>query len=116
MKRSQIVLFVVFIVLTGTIYLLLNQNKKEYSKTINEKKTTVFVPVREVKNKLSRLTLVSYGQIMPNSEIVVSFELQGKLEKGEITMKPGTNFRKGQILCTEFTKIGAFKSCSKCDA
>ena len=98
MKRSQIVLFVVFIVITGTIYLLLNQNKKEYSKNINEEKTIVFVPVREVKNKLSRLTLVSYGQVMPNSEIVVSFELQGKLEKGEITMKPGTNFRKGQIL------------------
>ena len=98
MKRSQIVLFTVFLVLTGIIYFAIDNNKKEFSKTIKEEKTTEFLPVREVNNKMRRLTLVSYGQITPNSEIMVSFEVQGKLEKGDITMKPGTNFRKGQIL------------------
>jgi len=76
----------------------LSNNKKEYSKTIKEEQSVVFVPVRKVKNQLQKMSLISYGQITPNSEIIVSFEVQGKLEKGYATMKPGTNFRKGQIL------------------
>jgi hypothetical protein len=51
-----------------------------------------------VKNKLKILSLQSYGQVTPNSEINIAFEIQGKLERGNITMKPGTNFRSGQIL------------------
>jgi hypothetical protein len=98
MKRSQIVLFTVFLALTGIIYIVIDSNKKEFSKTIKTEKTTEFVPVRKVKNKMRRITLVSYGQITPNAEIMISFEVQGKLEKGDITMKPGINFRKGQIL------------------
>lgn len=98
MKRSQIVLMLVFLVLTGIIYMALSNNKKEYSKTIKEEQSVIYVPVREVKNQLKKMTLVSYGQITPNSEIIVSFEVQGKLEKGFATMKPGTNFRKGQML------------------
>ena len=98
MKRSQIVLFTVFLALTGIIYIVINSNKKDFTKNIKTEKTTEFVPVREVKNTMRRLTLVSYGQITPNSEIMISFEVQGKLEKGDITMKPGTNFRKGQTL------------------
>lgn len=98
MKRSQIVLMLVFLVITGVIYMALSNNKKEYSKTIKEEQSVVFVPVRKVKNQLKKMTLISYGQITPNSEIIVSFEVQGKLEKGSATMKPGTSFRKGQIL------------------
>lgn len=98
MKRSQIVLMLVFLVLTGIIYMSLSRNKKEFSKTIKEEQSTIFVPVRKVKNELKKMTLLSYGQISPNSEIIVSFEVQGKLEKGKQLMKPGTNFSKGQIL------------------
>ena len=98
MKRSQLVLMLVFLVLTGTIYLTLSSNKKEYSKTIKEEQSVIYVPVRTVKNQLKKRTLVSYGQITPNSEITISFEVQGKLEQGTTRMKPGTNFKKGQVL------------------
>lgn len=98
MKRSQIVLMLVFLVLTGVIYIALSNNKKEYSKTIKEEQSVIYVPVRKVKNQLTKMTLISYGQITSNSEIIVSFEVQGKLEQGFATMKPGSNFRKGQIL------------------
>ncbi len=76
----------------------LSANKKEYNKELKEEDTIVYVPVRQVKNKIASLTLTSYGQILPNSEVIVSVEVQGKLEKGALTLKPGVNFRKGQIL------------------
>lgn len=47
---------------------------------------------------MKTISLISYGQISPHTELLVSFEVQGKLEKGNLTMKPGVNFRKGQIL------------------
>ena len=98
MKRSQIILFVVFLVLTGLIYFALSSNKKEYNKELKQEDTIVYVPVREVDNSLKTLTLTSYGQVMPYAEVIVSMEVQGKLLKGGITMKPGVNFRKGEIL------------------
>jgi len=98
MKRSQIILFVVFLVLTGLIYFILAKNRKDVGKNLKEEKTIVFVPTREVKNELHQLSLISYGQITPNSEIILSFEVPGKLEQGDLIVKPGTNFRIGQIL------------------
>mgnify|MGYP000039748399 CR=1 FL=1 len=98
MKRSQIILLSVFLGITALLYIALSSNKKEYDKELKTEDIITYVPVRSVNNKLSKLTLTSYGQIMPNSEVIVSVEVQGKLEKGALTMKPGTNFRKGQIL------------------
>lgn len=98
MKRSQIILFVVFLVISGLMYFALSANKKEYNKEVKEEDTTAYVPVRAVNNKVQSLSLISYGQILPNAEVIVSMEVQGKLLKGDITMKPGTNFRVGQIL------------------
>ena len=59
---------------------------------------TVYVPVREVQNQLRTVSMESYGQVNPNSEINISFEVQGKLIRGAVTMKPGMKFRKGQLL------------------
>lgn len=98
MKRSQIILLSVFIGLTGIIYVILANNKKEDSKELKVENNTVYVPVLNAKNELRTLMLTSYGQILPNSEVIVSVEVQGKLLKGAVTMKPGTNFKEGQIL------------------
>ncbi|OFZ50529.1 MAG: hypothetical protein A3D92_23240 [Bacteroidetes bacterium RIFCSPHIGHO2_02_FULL_44_7] len=98
MKRSQIILAVFFVLLTGSIYLALSANKKSYDKELKTENTTVYVPVREVENKLQSLSLISYGQVLPYAEITVSMEVQGKLLRGDLAMKPGTNFRTGQIL------------------
>ncbi len=98
MRRNQIILFTIFLVLTALIYMVLKMNKKEYSKSIKEEEKTVFVPVREVKNVTRFMPLTSYGQISPNTELIVSFEVQGKLQQGQKQLKPGTTFSKGQIL------------------
>lgn len=98
MKRSQVILLSVFIVITGIIYIVLSKNKKEDNKELKAENNTVFVPILNAKNELRTLTLTSYGQILPNSEVIISVEVQGKLQKGALTMKPGVNFKEGQIL------------------
>ncbi len=98
MKRSQIILFVIFLVFSGGAYLMLSKNKKKIEKSTKSEKKIVYVPVSKVKNKMKSFSLISYGQITPHTELIVSFEVQGKLEKGNLAMKPGVNFKKGQIL------------------
>jgi multidrug efflux pump subunit AcrA (membrane-fusion protein) len=100
MRRSQIILLAVFLVISGGIYFQLSSNKKEHKKSTKEEVKETFLPVKKVSNKPHTISLTSYGQVMPNTELLVSFELQGKLKKGDINMKPGTNFRTGQILYT----------------
>ncbi len=98
MKRSQIILLIVFLFISGIIYLALANNKKDVVKEMKPEDKTVYVPIREVHNELRTVPLESYGQVNPNSEINVSFEVQGKLLKGDVLMKPGVKFRKGQLL------------------
>jgi len=98
MKRSQIILLSVSLVLTGLIYVVLKANQKVQSKTLKEESKTIHLAVKEVKNSNHLITLVSYGQVAPNTELMLSFEVQGKIERGDIELKPGSNFRTGQIL------------------
>ncbi len=100
MKRSQIILLAVFLVLTGIIYIALSNNKKDVKKELKPEDMTVYLPIREVKNELRVVGLESYGQVTPNSEINISFEVQGKLQKGAVLMKPGMRFKQGQLLYT----------------
>lgn len=98
MKRSQLILLVVFVVISGVIYLALANNRKDVAKEMKPEEKTVYVPIREVQNQLRTVSMESYGQVNPNSEINISFEVQGKLLRGAVTMKPGMKFRKGQLL------------------
>ena len=98
MKRSQIILFVISLVISGSIFVVLKANQKTQSKTMKEEDKTVHLRTQKVKNAPQRISLVSYGQITPNMELNVAFQVQGELQKGQISMKPGTNFRAGQIL------------------
>ena len=98
MKRSQIILFAVFLVVAGGIYMIVTNNKKEKIKEEKTAEKDNYVPIRAVKNEMKIMSLQSYGQVTPNSQINIAFEIQGKLERGNIIMKPGTNFRRGQVL------------------
>lgn len=98
MRRSQIILFSLFLLLTGIMYVVLQLNKKEKVKTEKSENLVVYVPTKRVVNESRHVSIVSYGQITPNSEINIAVEVQGKLLKGQLTMKPGTKFSTGQIL------------------
>lgn len=98
MKRSQIILFIIFLIITGSLYLGLSRNKKETANETKSEDNSIYVAVNEAKNQSRTSQLISYGQVASNTELIVAFEVQGKLMKGDIEMKPGTNFKKGQLL------------------
>ncbi len=98
MKKNQFILVGVFLLISALIFFRIVSNKKEPVKELKEASTVQFVPVSEVKNQLRNLQLISYGQISPNTELDISFEVQGKLEKGDLQLKPGVKFKMNQLL------------------
>jgi len=98
MKKNQIILLSLFLVITALIYWRVISNKKAPVKEGKEAQTTQYVPFTVVKNTERTLKISSYGQIAPYTELEVSFEVQGKLEKGETTLKPGAKFSFNQLL------------------
>lgn len=98
MKKSQIVLLVLFLAISGLIFFTLSANKKTSVKNIKEEVKTVYLPVKKVNNFHHTLSLTSHGQVNPYASIVISSEVQGMLLKGNIEMKEGISFRKGDVL------------------
>jgi hypothetical protein len=98
MKRNQIILIAIFVLLTAIVFIRVKSNKKEVVKESKEALTTLFIPTSMVQNEMHLLQMVSYGQISPTMEIDVSFEVQVKLEKGDVLLKPGMKFKANQLL------------------
>ncbi|MCR9173697.1 MAG: efflux RND transporter periplasmic adaptor subunit [bacterium] len=98
MKRSQIILLGIAVVLSGIIYIPIAMNAKKYEKQTKEENKIVEVPTTIVENQQHDIPMSSYGQVAPNTELMVSFEVQGKLVQGDKRLKPGVSFRKGQLL------------------
>ena len=98
MKQSQIILFAVSLALTGIIYFIVLNNQKTEVKQVKGEETTKYIPVQFVKNESRTLKTNSYGQVSPYTELDIAFEIQGRLEKGSISMKPGTRFNFNELL------------------
>ena len=94
MKKSQIILFTVLLVLSGTLYAIVLSNKKEETKEKKGVETQKYISVININNQKRSLTLSSYGQIVPFTELDIAFEIQGRLQKGDLRMKPGSIFSK----------------------
>jgi hypothetical protein len=98
MKKNQFILIGIFLLISALIFFRIVSNKKPPVKETKEASSIQYVPVSEVRNELRSIQLVSYGQISPNTELDISFEVQGKLEKGDIQLKPGVKFKMNQLL------------------
>lgn len=98
MKRNQIIILSIFFVITALIYLRLMATKSDKEPEDKTPSTIQYVPVREVQNVQRNMEITSYGQISPVAELEVAFEVQGRLKKGAVTLKPGIRFKQGQVL------------------
>lgn len=98
MKKNQLILLSVFFLVSGLTYWRVFSNQKEPVKENKEANTEMFVPTRIVNNSIHKIMLSSFGQISPNQEIDVAFEVQGKLIQGFTRMKPGVSFNAGQVM------------------
>ena len=98
MKRNQLIIIGIILVITALIYWRLKSKQPDSIEESKKTTTELFVPVRTVKNEVRTMQITSYGQISPIVEIDVAFEVQGRLEKGSLTLKPGVRFSSGQVL------------------
>lgn len=98
MKRNQLIIVGIVLVITALIYWRLKSKQPESIDATIKSNNELFVPVRTVKNEIRTMQITSYGQISPIIEIDVAFEVQGRLQKGSATLKPGIRFSSGQIL------------------
>lgn len=58
-----------------------------------------YVKVNEVSYQEMDTEVVAYGRITSSQTLNVIAEVGGRLLPGSIALKPGTNFRRGQVLC-----------------
>ncbi len=98
MKRNQIIILGSLLLIFALIFIRIASKKKTAEKSLKSEETTIYVPVRVVNNEEKELQIISYGQVTPMSEIDVAVEVQGKLEAGQIEMRPGVSFSAGQVL------------------
>jgi membrane fusion protein, multidrug efflux system len=98
MKKRQLILLGIFLLLSAAIYFRLMSKHTVVEKEAGEKVSVFYLPYRTVENKSKELQISSYGQVNPGLEFDLSFEVQGRLEQGQSFLKPGMKFRKNQLL------------------
>lgn len=98
MKRNQLIIFGIILIFSALIYWRLKSQKPDSIELSKQTDTELYVPIRTVKNEVRNMQLTSYGQVSPIVEIDIAFEVQGRLEKGSTTLKPGVRFSAGQLL------------------
>ena len=98
MKKSQIILFAISLILSGIVYTIVWYNKKAEIKESKGEETTQYIAVQIAKNESRSLITNSYGQVYPCTELDIAFEVQGRLEKGSLEMKPGSTFKFNELL------------------
>ena len=98
MKKNQIILFAIVLAATGALYAIVLANQKEEIKEKKDAETKKYISVCAVENQERSLKISSYGQIVPFSELDIAFEISGRLQEGDLCIKPGTKFAKNDCL------------------
>ena len=99
MKVRHFVIVILVLATIGAIYYRINSaEQEERKKTVSS--NTVYLPVMEVENRTRIFTLESYGQVNSNHQIELAFEVSGRLKKGDVDLKPGVSFRRGQLIAS----------------
>lgn len=80
------------------MYFRLSSSKKMEKPAKKAKQEINYVPILIAKNSKKEFKMSSYGQISPSLDLEISFEVQGKLERGDLLLKPGVKFKKNQLL------------------
>ena len=98
MKIKKVILVCFFLLITTLIFWLFLSDderhiKKEKLTLVNQ--TDNFLVV---KNELRALNFSTEGQISQNLEMSVFFNVEGRLEAGDIELKQGTKFKFNQLL------------------
>ncbi|MGM0477622.1 MAG: efflux RND transporter periplasmic adaptor subunit [Bacteroidota bacterium] len=97
MKTRQIIILVIFLVVLGLIYFPM-VNKEQKSSSEKAQTTERYIPIHRVQNAPQTEIIQTYGQVMGKSQFNVTMEVQGEIDRDNRSLKPGTTFRKNDIL------------------
>lgn len=100
MKRKLVSFVIVVLIISATYFAFqaLSNQKKEVPQ---RPKPAVknYVSVREFEPTTVDIMIEEFGRVGSSEQIHVIAEVGGKLTKGDVRLKKGQSFRKGQLLC-----------------
>lgn len=99
MNRRQIIIVSVLVaIMVGIMSLIFSKSSPKTEKRAVGKLPVKYVKTLTVSNESIPYTLTGYGRLMSFKNINLSAEVSGKLIQGDVLLKPGANFSKGDIL------------------
>jgi len=99
LRKLLVGLVVIVILVSGYFLMGFFANQKALPPERPRAEATNYVKVNTVKYEEIDTEIVAYGRITSSQSLNVIAEVGGRLLPGNIQLKPGENFRKGQILC-----------------
>jgi membrane fusion protein (multidrug efflux system) len=99
-KRQYIILFILVIIVGSITWSLVanfqaNANKK---KEKDKKENFQYAKVIEVNNSNQSISIDGFGRVNPSLSINISPEVSGIIIKGDVNLKQGVKFSKGNLL------------------
>ena len=101
MNKQKLIVFAVFALILLGGYFLMRQfsNMKQLPPERPKVVSSNFVKVNQVDYRELDTEVIAYGRITSSQPLSLIAEVGGRLFRGQVLLKPGTNFRKGQLLC-----------------
>lgn len=99
MKFRHIIIVIVFLLFNVFVILSLNIGKEKEEEKETEKE--IFIPTLQgisVQNQKETLNIGGFGTVTSFNSVDLACEVQGKLIEGNRGLKPGTKFKKGELL------------------
>ncbi|MDX1652809.1 MAG: HlyD family efflux transporter periplasmic adaptor subunit [Brumimicrobium sp.] len=97
MKTRQIIIIAVILVILGLIYIPILTSDKTEEKEKNKKQPN-YLPILKAANEVHTQVFSAYGQITGGSELEVSMQVQGEIDRDNRKLKVGSTFKKNEIL------------------
>jgi len=106
MNPRKIIVFAIAILILGGGYFAMRQfaGMKELPPERPKQVSTNYVKVNPVEYREIDTEVVAYGRITSSQTLSIIAEVGGRLMPGSVSLKPGTNFRRGQILCRIYSE------------
>lgn len=101
MNKQKLIVFAVFALILLAGYGLMRQfsGMKKLPPERPKVVSSNFVKVNQVDYRELDTEVVAYGRITSSQPLSIIAEVGGRLFRGQVLLKPGVNFRKGQLLC-----------------
>ncbi len=103
MNKRKIIIVIISllsIIFISIIIMLLLSSLKPPKEKVNKIKTIRYVSTEPIHYKPLNTNIEASGRVISSSDVALVAEAAGRLEKGNVILRKGSNFKKGQIIAT----------------